>query len=319
MRFQSKKIAIIGAGVTAASCVRELSTTELEVDIFEKSRGAGGRMATRRLDDGITADHGAQYFTSDTSGFEMFIQEMVQSGNVVEWPVRDDKICYVGSSHMNSPIKAALETHNLLSNHFVSSVERRENCWWLTVNDIVFGPYDYVVSTVPAPQVAVIIADAKLGFEGALSTVEIAPCWALMLVFEEPLVTNINHWRGDDEVVGWIGRNSSKPARNFPEDSWTIHASPSWSKSFLEITKEDAANILHQSFVDIIGSDIPQPVIKTAHRWRYAQTIKPLGNPYLSDASNTLFAGGDWCLGARVEYAFESGLAIAQAILDQHG
>jgi predicted NAD/FAD-dependent oxidoreductase len=42
-----KKVAIIGAGLTGLTIAQELNT-HLNVTIFEKSRGVGGRIATRR-------------------------------------------------------------------------------------------------------------------------------------------------------------------------------------------------------------------------------------------------------------------------------
>lgn len=52
------------------------------------------------------------------------------------------------------------------------------------------------------------------------------------------------------------------------------------------------------------------------HMWRYAFVSCPLGQPFLMSENETLFAGGDWCLGARAEDAWPSGLAIAQKIAD---
>jgi predicted NAD/FAD-dependent oxidoreductase len=62
---------------------------------------------------------------------------------------------------------------------------------------------------------------------------------------------------------------------------------------------------------------VPPPMtFAQAHRWRYAMTTRPLGQLFLADASARLWVGGDWCLGARVESAFLSGAAMAQAIGD---
>ncbi len=318
MGLRDKKIAIVGAGMTAASCAHLLGQSGAAIDIFEKSRGAGGRMATRRLDNDVTADHGAQYFTSETEDFSTFIGDMIKSGDIAEWPVRDDKTCYVGAAHMNSPIKSVLALHNLQTGHLVTNVEQRKNQWWLTVNDTIHGPYDYVISTIPVAQATALTAAAKLGFDDTLNKVSVAPCWALMLVFEERLPIDIKSWRGNDEIISWIGRNSSKTGRDFKADSWTVHANPEWSQQNLELSPKDAADQIFEAFIYTMGA-APEPLIKTAHRWRYAQTVKPLGEPYLSNASNTFFVGGDWCLGGKVEYAFESGAQIAQAILDQYG
>lgn len=315
MTNNDSRIAVIGAGMTAAACVQRLSANIDNIDVFEKSRGAGGRMATRRLDNDVTADHGAQYFTAATPAFQQFIDAMTPGGTIGPWPVRDDKPCFVGAPHMNSPIKSVINGPRFYTSHLVEAVERRENNWWLTVNDDLFGPYDYVISTVPAPQAKAFSQSANLNLDRTLNSIKIAPCWALMLVFDRALSTDLKSWRDEHDMVGWVGRNSTKPGRAFTEDSWTVHATPGWSADNLEIEKEEAAELLFPAFTRIIGGEIPALIIKTAHRWRYAQTTVPLGSPYLSDPTGTLLIGGDWCLGAKVEFAYESGRSMADAVL----
>ena len=61
-------VAIVGAGIAGLVAARTLRDHGLDVRIFEKSRGVGGRMATRRTDDG-SFDHGAQYFTARDGRF----------------------------------------------------------------------------------------------------------------------------------------------------------------------------------------------------------------------------------------------------------
>ena len=55
-------VAIIGAGIAGLSCASALQQAGIRVRVFEKSRGVGGRMSTRR-GEGWECDHGAQYFT----------------------------------------------------------------------------------------------------------------------------------------------------------------------------------------------------------------------------------------------------------------
>ena len=65
--MKGKNIAIIGAGLSGLIAARELAKNN-DVTIFEKARGVGGRMATRRANnlkfDGFNFDHGTQYFTA---------------------------------------------------------------------------------------------------------------------------------------------------------------------------------------------------------------------------------------------------------------
>ena len=55
--------AVIGAGIAGLSCARALAASGVHVTVFDKSRGSGGRMSTRR-GEGWACDHGAQYFTA---------------------------------------------------------------------------------------------------------------------------------------------------------------------------------------------------------------------------------------------------------------
>ena len=81
-----KRIAVIGAGLAGLVVARELAK-EAEVTVFEKSRGVGGRMATRYVD-GFEFDHGAQFFTARSRGFQAFLEPLVDAGVVAHWGAR---------------------------------------------------------------------------------------------------------------------------------------------------------------------------------------------------------------------------------------
>jgi len=76
--------------------------------------------------------------------------------------------------------------------------------------------------------------------------------------------------------------------------------------------------VLLQTFADLVGA-LPAVRYATAHRWRYALTTRPLGQPYATNAAGTLFLGGDWTLGPRIECAHDSGVAMAAAVLQRAG
>src|SRR3546814_6562189 len=57
------RVAIIGAGISGLACARRLRDAGLEATLFDKSRGIGGRLATRRANPGnpeVAFDHGAR-------------------------------------------------------------------------------------------------------------------------------------------------------------------------------------------------------------------------------------------------------------------
>ena len=82
----SKRIAIIGAGLSGLVLARRLAS-RADVRVFEKSRGPGGRAATRRVGD-YSFDHGTQFFTARTRPFRAFLEPLRAAGVVADWPAR---------------------------------------------------------------------------------------------------------------------------------------------------------------------------------------------------------------------------------------
>lgn len=54
---------VVGAGLAGLVAAQRLAAAGIRVTVFDKGRGPGGRMATRREGDACW-DHGAQFFTA---------------------------------------------------------------------------------------------------------------------------------------------------------------------------------------------------------------------------------------------------------------
>ena len=69
---------------------------------------------------------------------------------------------------------------------------------------------------------------------------------------------------------------------------------------------------------DVIGADLMEdPAYVVGHRWRYVFVSRPLGQPFLMNEDQTLFADGDWCLGVSAEDACSSGQVIAKKVVER--
>ena len=77
------RVAIVGAGLSGLVVARSLSEIAA-VTVFEKGRGAGGRIATRYAGD-FEFDHGAQFFTARTATFRKFLQPLLEDGIIADW------------------------------------------------------------------------------------------------------------------------------------------------------------------------------------------------------------------------------------------
>ncbi len=78
-------IAIIGAGMAGITAARTLMQAGHRVTVFEKSKGVGGRMATRRSEFG-SFDHGTQYFTVRDARFRTMMQWALEAAPEIARP-----------------------------------------------------------------------------------------------------------------------------------------------------------------------------------------------------------------------------------------
>ena len=75
------RIAVIGAGVAGLACARELARADAKVTVFERSRGLGGRLGTRRQGN-RAFDHGAQFITARGRPFSRYAEIAARAGVV---------------------------------------------------------------------------------------------------------------------------------------------------------------------------------------------------------------------------------------------
>ncbi|MEM6616197.1 MAG: FAD-dependent oxidoreductase [Pseudomonadota bacterium] len=304
------KVAIIGAGISGLTCAERLTGAGHACTVFEKSRGLGGRLATRRAGD-LRFDHGAQYATVRDPDFDAYISSAVDDGKTAVWEGagRDDPV-YVGTPGMSGMVKALVGNIDIRLMSRVLGIDEQAGKKRLMVENKGYASgFDAVVVAVPSPQAIELLSDFS-AFD-VIGSVEVAPCWAGLFAFDQRLPIETDTLRGG-ETIAWAARNGSKPGRDHAQEAWVVHASPEWSKTHLENDKDGMAEPLLTAFYAFSGIKPIVPTYASSHRWRYAQTEKPLGQPFVFDDAAGIIACGDWCLGRRIEDGFRSGFAAAK-------
>jgi predicted NAD/FAD-dependent oxidoreductase len=325
-------VAVVGAGMAGVVCARTLAQAGHRVTLIDKARGPGGRMSTRHTEFG-DFDHGAQYFTVRDQRFARALENaqhivrpwsantvrvLDELGHVLVSAPPPKEPHYVAKPGMSSLLKhwvqpladgSAAADARVLFNARVTRIERdalNPEQWQLGMEDAdgaqqVLGTFDRVVLAMPHPQAHDLLRSAGLApnLRKALTTVDVAPCWTLMVAFPQASQPGLPHlgpqWnaaRSTHHRISWLARESAK---HLEDDAERVKAK--MIKGFAEITGIRA-----------------EPSWSQVHRWRFAQTSTPLGQPFLFDAALGVGACGDWCLGHRVEDAFVSGLEMALAL-----
>jgi len=309
----SKQIAIIGAGIAGLAAAQRLRQSGFGVTLIEKSRGVGGRMATRRIND-LQFDHGAQYFTANGDHFHAVVEQWRTTGHADAW----FEGAFVGLPGMTAPARAMAGGHVIVGGCQATALRRDDDGWSVhTIDGLVATPdnglFAAVILAVPAPQAVPLAASAGAALP-ELEAVRYAPCWALMLAFSEPCGLPADRIRPQDDAIDWIARNSSKPGRAREKETVVVHAGPDWSRQHLEWPPDEVARELILRLQDITGISA-KPYFSAAHRWRYALVEQAAGTAFIWNEEARLGACGDWCLGPRVEAAFDSGEALANATM----
>ena len=240
------QIAVIGAGIAGLACARRLVDGGHDVVVFERSKGPGGRAATRRTEIG-GFDHGAQYLTARHPSFVAQVDTWSRDGIVEPWPVEAHSLQaiaaeppvrepstgrtlrWVGTPGMSAIGKKMAEGLDVRYDASILRVDAVDGArgssprWSLQRREddsggpaVTEGLFDAVVIAVPAAS-----AVGLLGAESALAhqagQAQLEPCWALLLGFAEPIAADLAKV-GDAAFVNggrlaWIARESSKPER----------------------------------------------------------------------------------------------------------
>jgi len=325
------RVAVIGAGVSGLIGARTLQDHGFEVTVFEKSRGPGGRTATRRADPGLSFDHGAQYFTARDPHFAQFVEAWIEQGIVAEWagrivqversdvrPKTDQPRRHVGVPGMSAIARHLAADVSLRPETRIVRLGRSGGGWELTdAAGQTHRLFDTIIVSLPAPQSAELLGDHAFAAEAR--AVPMQPCWAVLAAFERRIEAE---WDGafvHSSPLAWVARNSSKPGRDSSPDCWVLHATPDWSAAQLDLTRDDVTAALLREFGEITPALAPPTIHLDAHRWLFGATSLSLDRLALFDAETGLAVCGDWLAGGRVEGAFRSGVAAAGCILREVG
>lgn len=308
------RVAVVGAGIAGLACARTLAASGLACTVFEKSRGAGGRAATRRLD-GQSFDHGAPFIGPPQPGSDVPLGAWLAAGLVTPWrPAGGSHARLLAAPGMSSLAGSLAEGLEVRTGIRVARLGRDANEWRLAdAQGTDLGAFDAVVVAVPAPQAVPLLGTVpELAERAAL--VRFAPCWATMLAFDQPIAFPYDIDEPGESELALLVRDSAKPGRP-PGERWVVHATTSWSAVRLEDDQTTIARLLFEAFRSRVSVAVAEPTVALAHRWRYAEPATTARAPFLLARAVGLGACGDWCAGGRIAGAWTSGSALATALV----
>ncbi|WP_253737239.1 NAD(P)/FAD-dependent oxidoreductase [Halohasta salina] len=343
------EVCIVGAGLAGVGVAYRLREEPVDVTILEKSRGVGGRAATRRKH-GCRYDHGANYIKDGGDRTDELVRELGDEGLVdIDQPVwtfdadgeispgdRREAHKWTWTEGITQFAKRVLNETDATVHKTtrVDGLTRTADGWRLSDTEgDSHGPFEAVVLTPPAPQTADLLAstavedaesDVAATIEGATEAVREVPFRTIRTVvlqypfeIDRPFYALVNTDR--DHPIGWLARESCK-AGHVPdgESLLVVQMAPDWSTAHYDDPLDSAADEAAGMVADLLDDDrLAEPGWVDDQGWRYALPDAGLDDGIVDALrGQSLFLAGDWLVGeGRAHQAFWNGVDTAEALL----
>ena len=302
----SPRVAVIGAGLSGAASARALRDHGIEVDLIDRGRAPGGRMASPTLH-GRRVDVGAAYFTVKEPDFTPVLDRWTAGGLVREWTDTFD--VYSGDGHRQSsgPMRyAALDGLRALVRAELPDDVRSQ----VDVGSLDDLDHDAVVLAMPDPQAARLAPDATdwVTYEPVIAVVAgfAARGWPIA----DAAFVN------DDDDVTLIADDGSR--RGDGAAVLVAHTTAQRASRHLESPDDAIAPVL--AALKRVAGISAEPDWTHAHRWTFAKPSDTHGDAeygLTNHGGRPLGLCGDaWCpSGApRIESAWLSGHRLGVAL-----
>jgi predicted NAD/FAD-dependent oxidoreductase len=313
---------IIGAGISALLAAHTLQQHNIQVTLLDKSRGVGGRMATRRFG-GARFDHGAQFFTVRTPPFAEWVEKWLKAGVATEWTRGFDKTDgyprYRGNAGISDIPKHLAQNLDIRLNEKVTSVDAvlNENAgiWQVTTENGNTYTAHSLIMTPPVEQSLALLANVHLppATSQQLQQITYDPCFALLALLDRPSqIPAPGAVQLNREPIRWLADNQQKGISPLP--AVTIHAAAGFTQTHYDSDRTQVANMLIAAAQTWLGE--AQILEWQLQRWRYSQpaTLHP-DRCLVANTPLPLIFAGDAFGEPRVEGAALSGLAAGEAMV----
>ncbi len=320
---------VIGGGISGLLAADALQREGWDVTVLEKSRGVGGRMASRRVGRG-TFDHGAQFFTVRDERFAGLVDGWLEAGAAAQWtrgfadaegrPNEDGHPRYRGARGMTSVPEHIARGIHVRTGQRVVRVDARSDGWEVASESGMHLEASALVLALPVPQALQLASSGDYRLPDSarrrLAAVSYDPCLALMVSLDGPSgVPEPGGMQIKGEPLDWICDNQRKGISEVP--AITIHAGPRWSRSHFEDDEAETTKHLISLAGDRLGTDLASSVVESSHaRWPYSWVANAHPEPFLAASEDPpLLFCGDAFGQPKVEGAALSGLAAADHLL----
>ena len=271
---------IIGAGITGLKLAKEHQSAGKKVVILEKSKGLGGRLATRRMDD-LGFDHGALKLNPPEN-----FQNLFHTLNIQPSILEDGIYLAGGMSNLAKKMAVGLE---IFREKKVTQIQRKGEHWQLICEDQSLFTAPEVFLTAPVPQALELIDSSKISLAADHPVRSILYHKALILIVVVKIGTNPKGLT-QPPTPSNTHRIFAMNDRGLHPQGLVIQFSPEFSELHFEKTELE---IFRAMQIQLKESDFDLDAIEKheVKKWRYSIAKSTFPEPSLEVASNFFLSG----------------------------
>lgn len=317
-------VVVVGAGIAGVACARVLADAGVPVELVDRGRRVGGRMASKRYD-GRPADIGASYLTVSDPAFEEVVRGWADAGLAHEWtdtfgvagPAEERRTTtgpvrwgtpggirsLVEALAVDLPVRSATEVQQVSAAGGRPTVDGR--------------PAATVVLAMPDPQ-AVRLVDPEAHPEAVTGlTASYEAVLALTAAWDERCWEELPHglFVNDDPVVAWIADDGRRRRDGAPV--LVAHSTDAHARPHLADPPAGGPDLL-AALRRYVGAD-RDPVHTAVHRWTFAKPTGGRPERFLLTGTGLAACGDSWAEKPRVEAAWLSGTALGHELVRRRG
>lgn len=315
------QVHVVGGGISGAACARSASAAGLRVQLHDRARNPGGRLATYDVD-GRRVDVGASYFTAQDPAFAAQTADWESRGLARQWTdtfavAESRTLVRTTTGPMRWAAPAGLRSL-VVDLQQGLAVQQEHEVEFVDPGPQIDGVVaEAVVLAMPDPQAADLLAETlhleleQVESRGWESTLALYAGWPSRSW--DPDLTGV--FVNDDPVLRWIADDGSRRGDGAPV--LVAHSTPELAVSFLD-DPGAAVPAMLVALSETLGIATSPDWVKVK-RWSLTRPSEGRPEPYYLGDAMVGLCGDGWHGTPRVESAYLSGRRLGTALAERLG
>lgn len=303
---------IVGCGISGLYLAKKLQEKKQNEPILlvEKSKGVGGRLATRRSEN-ATFDHGAQFYHLNPS-FQELHQSWLKTKTVQPLSHSEGRPKFCGTKGMTGIAKQLAQNLNMQLNTKITKLEKTPDAWIAHTETGTQLSAAQVILSCPLPQSIELLQNSAVPFDSELLNIKYAK--ALVVLLEDIQTTHDPENDSTYQELNKFGIFSvcnqyKKGISRTP--AWTITMNPEFSEQHFEQEETEILKIALKQITEALPSlSFAKCSLK---KWRYSHPLSTYSKPFYSPTSG-IFLIGDAFGGPSINGAIRSAEALYEEL-----